>query len=40
MTTPNKLNEFNHAEGPAQRLLDRLGYPIYRKFPALEGHHD
>ena len=40
MTTPTKLNEFNHAEGPARRLLDRLGYPIYYKFLALEGPHD
>ena len=26
MTTPNKLNEFNHAEEPARRLLERLGW--------------
>ena len=26
MTTPNKLNEFNHAEDPARMLLDRLGW--------------
>ena len=26
MTTPSKLNEFNHAEDPAQRLLERLGW--------------
>ena len=26
MTTPNKLNEFNHAEDPARRLLERLGW--------------
>ena len=25
-TTPNKLNEFNHAEDPARRLLERLGW--------------
>ena len=26
MTTPAKLNEFNHAEDPALRLLERLGW--------------
>ena len=26
MTTPNKLNEFNHAEDPARQLLERLGW--------------
>ena len=26
MTTPNKLNEFNHAEDPARRMLERLGW--------------
>ena len=26
MTTPAKLNEFNHAEAPARRLLERLGW--------------
>ena len=26
MTTPAKLNEFNHAEEPARRLLERLGW--------------
>ena len=26
MTTPTKLNEFNHAEDPARRLLERLGW--------------
>ena len=26
MTTPDKLNEFNHAEDPARRLLERLGW--------------
>ena len=26
MTTPNKLNEFNHAENPARRLLEQLGW--------------
>ncbi len=26
MTTPNKLNEFNHAEDPARRLLEQLGW--------------
>ena len=26
MTTPFKLNEFNHAEEPARRLLERLGW--------------
>ena len=26
MTTPNKLNEFNHAEDPARRLLERMGW--------------
>ena len=26
MTTPNKLNELNHAEDPARRLLERLGW--------------
>ena len=26
MTTPNKLNEFNHAEDPARRLLEKLGW--------------
>ena len=25
MTTPAKLNEFNAAEDPARRLLERLG---------------
>ena len=27
MLTPNKLNEFNHAEDPARQLLERLGGP-------------
>ena len=26
MTTPSKLNELNHAEDPARRLLERLGW--------------
>ena len=26
MTTPAKLNEFNHAEDPARRLLERPGW--------------
>ena len=26
MTTPKKLNEFNHAEDPARRLLEQLGW--------------
>ena len=26
MTTPSKLNEFNHAEDPARRLLEALGW--------------
>ena len=26
MTTPSKLNEFDHAEDPARRLLERLGW--------------
>ena len=26
MITPNKLNEFNHAEDPARRLLEKLGW--------------
>ena len=26
MTTPTRLNEFNHAEEPARRLLERLGW--------------
>ena len=26
MTTPAKLNEFNHAEDPGRRLLERLGW--------------
>ncbi len=26
MTSPSKLNEFNHAEDPARRLLERLGW--------------
>ena len=26
MTTPTKLNEFNHAEDPARRLLEKLGW--------------
>ena len=26
MPTPNKLNEFNHAEDPARQLLERLGW--------------
>ena len=26
MTTPDKLNEFNHAEDPARRLLEQLGW--------------
>ena len=26
MTTPNKMNEFNHAEGPARLLLEQLGW--------------
>ena len=26
MTTPAKLNEYNHAEKPARQLLERLGW--------------
>ena len=26
MITPAKLNEFNHAEDPARRLLEQLGW--------------
>ncbi len=26
MTSPVKLHEFNHAEDPARRLLERLGW--------------
>ena len=26
MTSPAKLNEFNHAEDPARRLLKKLGW--------------
>ena len=26
MTSPNKLNEFNHAEDPASQLLEQLGW--------------
>ena len=26
MTTPSRLNEFNHAEDPARQLLERLGW--------------
>ena len=26
MTSPSKLNEYNHAENPARKLLDRLGW--------------
>ena len=26
MTSPNKLNEFNHAEDPARRRLEKLGW--------------
>ena len=26
MTSPTKLNEFNHAEEPARVLLERLGW--------------
>ena len=26
MTTPAKHNEYNHAEDPARRLLERLGW--------------
>ena len=26
MTTPAKLNEFNHAEEPARRMMERLGW--------------
>ena len=33
MTTPNKLNELNHAEDPARRLLEQLGCLVYAKFP-------
>ena len=26
MTSPSKLNEFNHAEDPARQLLEQLGW--------------
>ena len=26
MTTPARLNKFNHAEDPARQLLERLGW--------------
>ena len=26
MTSPSKLNEYNHAEDPARRLLEQLGW--------------
>ena len=34
MTSPNKLREFNHAEDPARRLLERLGW-TYASWEAL-----
>ena len=36
MTTPSKLNEFNHAEDPARRLLEHLGW-TYVPRDALAG---
>ena len=37
MTTPTKLNEFNHAENPARLLLERLGWTyVSREALALE----
>ena len=36
MTTPAKLNEFNHSEEPARRLLARLGW-TYAPWEALGG---
>ena len=36
MTTPAKLNEFNHAEEPARALLERLGW-TYVPREALAG---
>lgn len=29
MTTSNKVNEFNHAEEPARRLLEGMGCLMY-----------
>ena len=37
VTIPNKLNEFNHAEDPARRLLAGLGYPMFAQFPLTGG---
>ena len=39
MTTPAKLNEFNHAEEPAQQLLERLGW-TYVSRESLEAERD
>ena len=37
MTTPAKLNEYNHAEEPARRLLERLGWTyVHREALAAE----
>ena len=37
MTTPAKLNEFNAAENPARRLLERLGWTyLHREALAAE----
>ncbi len=37
MVTPAKLNEFNHAEDPARRLLERLGWSyVHREALAAE----
>ena len=36
MTTPHKLNEFNHAEDPARHLLEQLGW-TYVPAEQLEG---
>jgi len=34
MTSPTKLNEFNHAEEPTRRLLERLGWTsVPREIP-------
>ena len=37
MTTPAKLNEYNRAQAPAQRLLERLGW-TYLSREALAIH--
>jgi type I restriction enzyme R subunit len=39
MTTPAKLNEFNHAEEPARQLLERLGWTYVSRDVLLAERH-